>query len=184
MMNPLSRKILEIDRDAGGESVWLAYGNLEIPNLFRMIGVRAVNGVHGVPQLDLWERIDPEGQQRDIYNRYAHVIATLPNRGKARFRYAHSDAFLVALGPKEEEELGRLEVTHLLVDMTRPQLTRRFGRFQPLTRVEHYLLYALPLTPRTQDLPASLTIPSSTANPRRPVVPPAQLPADDTTPQP
>ena len=52
--NPLSQKILEIDRQHDGESVWIVFGSPYLPNLFRVLGVRAVNGLHPVPQFELW----------------------------------------------------------------------------------------------------------------------------------
>ena len=71
--NPLSRRIIEIDHETPGGSTWVAFGRDDLPNLFRAIGVRAVNGLQPVPQLSLWERLDPEGRGRNIYNRYAHI---------------------------------------------------------------------------------------------------------------
>lgn len=71
--NPLSRVVLEQDRRAGGQSRWIVFDDPWLANLWRVIGVRALNGVHYYPQLALWARVDPTGEGRDVYNRYAHV---------------------------------------------------------------------------------------------------------------
>ena len=78
--NPLAQKILEIDRAAGGGTTWVAFGRDDVPNLFRALGVRALNGAQPLPQLELWRRIDPDGRQRKIYDRYAHVAFVATRR--------------------------------------------------------------------------------------------------------
>jgi len=114
LANPLSREIAAIDRAAGGKSVWLAYGPSYQPNLFRVLGVRAINGVHPLPQLELWRRLDPRGEQERIYNRYAHVVARSGPDQRARFRLTAPDAFELIAQPGSEA-VRSLGVTHVLV---------------------------------------------------------------------
>jgi len=111
--NPLSRKIRAIDQEAGGDTVWISYGPLPQGNLFRMLGVRSVNGVHPVPQLEFWRRLDPDGSDREVYNRYAHV-AFVPGPRRAIIELVQPDLVAVRLhpGPKILADLG---VTHLLL---------------------------------------------------------------------
>jgi hypothetical protein len=110
--NPLSRKILEIDRQQGGESVWIVFGSPYLPNLFRMLGVRAINGLHPVPQFELWERFDPAGRQRQMYNRYAHIVfRPVPSRPFAVRSVGRR--LLVMIDPKSRA-LRDLGVTHAL----------------------------------------------------------------------
>ena len=114
--NGLAQAILEVDRAHGGESVWVAYGGFVVPNLFRALGVHSVNGVHALPQLELWAPLDPDGAARDVYNRYAHVLFAADGGEVARFDGAGAyDAFRVHLSPGSEA-LRALGVTHVLVD--------------------------------------------------------------------
>lgn len=114
--NGLARAVRAIDRAHGGASVWVAYGGFVVPNLFRAIGVHAVNGVHPVPQLELWEPFDPDGAARDVYNRYAHVLFVEDGGPAPRFESAGSyDAFSVHLSPGSEA-LRTLGATHILVE--------------------------------------------------------------------
>jgi hypothetical protein len=141
--NPLAQAILEIDRGAGGASVWVSYGHPYVANLFRAIGVRALDGVHPVPQLELWRPLDPDGRAREVYDRFAHVVVVPPEPGRPRFRLEAHDGFSVALDP-QGDELARLGVTHLLV---RPRAGPGFEVFrglEPLARVGHYKIFELP----------------------------------------
>lgn len=142
--NPLSQRVLALDRERGGETVWASYGGIGLGNLFRVLGVRSVGGVHGIPQLELWRRIDPQQSHLSVYNRYAHVLFDLPGPGSQRFERVDNDAFVVRLAP-EEPELERLGVTHLLVDARVEPLRARFERFAPLARVGRFWIFALPL---------------------------------------
>jgi hypothetical protein len=78
-----------------------------------MLGVRSVNGVHPVPQLEFWRRLDPDGSDREVYNRYAHV-AFMPGPRRAIIELVQPDLVAVRLhpGPKILADLG---VTHLLL---------------------------------------------------------------------
>jgi hypothetical protein len=147
--NPLSREILAIDRQRGGESVWLAYGDPAIPNIFRMIGVRALNGTHPVPQVALWEKVDPLGEHQSIYNRYANIGVERPDSKGVDFEMVRVDGFTALLDP-EGEGMSRLGVTHLLVQMSGPH---RFWHYEPLAQVGPIFLFELPLRPRVSRLP-------------------------------
>lgn len=71
--NPLSRKILEIDRERHGASRWMALGDAWIGNLFRILGVGSLGGYHTYPHFRLWRGFDPEGRQAAAYNQVALV---------------------------------------------------------------------------------------------------------------
>jgi hypothetical protein len=139
--NPLSRKILEIDHRHGGESVWVAFGSPYLPNLFRVLGVRAVNGLHPVPQFELWERFDPSHRHRRIYNRYAQVV----------FRPAVSRPFevrtvgrrLVAAVDPEARALRDLGLTHALFHGNDPDRLSRYPSYVHLASVGKNHLFAL-----------------------------------------
>jgi hypothetical protein len=97
--NPLSQRILAIDREAGGETLWVSYGSHQIANLFRVLGIRALNGVHPLPQLELWERFDTERRYRRVYNRYAHVSFQPSRSSRISFRLDGLDGFTVLASP-------------------------------------------------------------------------------------
>lgn len=112
--NPLSRRILQIDRATAGGSTWITFGGFELPNLFRAIGVRSVNGTLPMPQLDLWARIDPEGYARHVYNRYAHVTVVAARGPQPEFQLKGDDNITLFIDPSARA-LRDLGVTHALL---------------------------------------------------------------------
>jgi hypothetical protein len=145
--NPLAERILDIDRNLAGESVWLTYGNSDLPDLIPAIGVRGIGGSYSLPQLPLWEILDPDGENRFVYNRYAHVAFARPKPDdrRARFRLNSHQAFVVWLDP-EGDEIESLGVTHLLVRI-RPSSMEYWNGFEALHDGDRNRIYALPLRP-------------------------------------
>jgi hypothetical protein len=62
-------------------------------------GKPAVNGINYFPQKTLWKRMDPEGKQQDIYNRYQHLafVATPAPAESYRLGVPHPDIVMVTL---------------------------------------------------------------------------------------
>jgi len=117
--NPLSQQIAAIDHASGGETLWISYGPPYAGNLFRVIGVRAVTGVHPLPELELWRRLDPDARFERLYNRYAHVTARSSGAPGVRFRLVAPDALEVIVEPNAPE-LRDVGVTHALIVAPEP----------------------------------------------------------------
>lgn len=112
--NPFSSKVLELDRAAGGRSRWIVFEQASLADLFRAIGVRAVNGVHFYPQHELWSRLGLLERSPEIWNRYAHVAFELAERpDEARLQLKNLDAIVVRIHP-EHPAFARLEVDYLV----------------------------------------------------------------------
>lgn len=112
--NAVSQQILALDREAGGRSMWVAYGPPALGNVFRAIGVHALNGVHPIPQLALWKVLDPSEAYRKIYDRYAHVLFAIDPSESPRFEPFGPDGFKVWIAPSSRV-LACVGVTHVLV---------------------------------------------------------------------
>ncbi|MEW6208609.1 MAG: hypothetical protein AB1631_09595 [Acidobacteriota bacterium] len=69
----LAREITRLNAEAEGDPLWICYGSNYPSVLVAMLGGRSVGGVHWPPQMSFWERIDPAGQYRSIYNNFSHV---------------------------------------------------------------------------------------------------------------
>lgn len=63
------RKIVENDR----EGKWLAADSAVNGNFLVACGASAINSVNYIPNMELWEILDPEGELEEYYNRYAHI---------------------------------------------------------------------------------------------------------------
>jgi len=107
--NPLSQAIVNIDKHNHRDNrrpVWIAYGrdryDIHIPNLFRMLGVRSLNGVHAYPQKDFWKKLDSGGSFSDVWNRYAHIRFSMPPDGQPfAINLVQNDLVLVLLHPED-----------------------------------------------------------------------------------
>jgi hypothetical protein len=144
--NALSRRIVEIDRNEGGHTTWAAFGGDEIADLFRVLGVRSVNGLQSLPQRDLWRRIDPVESRTRIYGRYAHVMFRAARVADPVFTLVADDVVLVDIDPATPA-LRALGVTHLLFHGTEEERVA-FERLAPLGSVGRNHLYRVAPAPR------------------------------------
>jgi len=146
--NPLSTAIREIDEKHGGESVWVTYGSPRIANLFRILGVRALDGTHVSPHFDLWETLDPSGAMRPFYNRYAEVQFRFPTSEGPPLSVLPPWGLFVDVDPGGAE-LEAIGVTHVLVrSKGSPNDFLFWGRFEPVGQAAGYRIFELPLRPR------------------------------------
>jgi hypothetical protein len=118
--NALAQRILAVDRAEGGATRWAVFGPPPLPNLLRAIGVRALNGVQPIPQLALWANLDPEGDDRAIYDRYAHVLFEVDRSERPSFHRMGPDAFSVRVAPGSPW-LACAGASHVLVRTREPQ---------------------------------------------------------------
>jgi len=141
--NPLASAILAIDGAEGGDTTWVSFGG-EFPisaNLFRVLGVRCLNGVHPVPQPELWRVLDPGGFHVQVYNRYAHIGFSATASRSAPFLPA-PDQVIVPMHPASPR-LRTLGVTHLHVYATHPAPYDAVPELELLFRQGSHQLYRL-----------------------------------------
>ncbi len=149
--NELSRRILALDREEGGKSVWVVYNDRWLSNLFRAIGVHAVGGVHYYPQRELWSRLDPAGASEAAWNRYAHVVfAPGTSLDDARISAPFFDTVLVSLSP-ESQQFRRIGVSHVLVVGEQAKRFDRSPVLSPAGRVGNKHLYRVSRRPRSEE---------------------------------
>lgn len=112
--NELSKKIIAIDHAARQQSHWVIFSDWVTPNLFRMIGVNAINGTHNYPLFSLWKELDKDGKYFREYNRYGQVRF---NPSEDEIPVIHSpspDVLAVNVNPCSPI-LDKLGITHILV---------------------------------------------------------------------
>ena len=141
--NALAQKILEIDRAEGGDTTWVSFGRDDLPNLFRAIGVHALNGGQPIPQLELWRRIDPDRRQQNVYNRYAHIAFVATAAQTPRFQLYSQDYVIVNIKP-DSPAFRALGVTHVLVRDDVATAFEKVSGFEPVAVVGPNHLYRVP----------------------------------------
>jgi hypothetical protein len=97
--NPLSTKILELDRSDQNIHQWVVIGDNGVSNLLRIIGVKSLGGYHGYPQFEIWKLFDPEGKYRPIYNQCAYMVFTPNASAETQFTSPSPGVVFVAANP-------------------------------------------------------------------------------------
>jgi hypothetical protein len=97
--NPLSAKILELDRADRNIHQWVVIGDSGISELLRMIGVKSLGGYHGYPDFKLWKSFDPEGKNYDTCNQLGFVAFLPGNSMDAAFTSPSPGVVYVEINP-------------------------------------------------------------------------------------
>ena len=74
--HPLEKEIAKIATE-DKEAYWLAVGDGKLASIAVANGAKTLNMVNVYPDFKKWELIDPEGDDKDTYNRYAHIWVKL-----------------------------------------------------------------------------------------------------------
>jgi hypothetical protein len=131
--NALAREILDQDRRENHRSLWATFGPAEtalvLSNFPRILGVRALDGAHGYPQISLWKKWDPEGKAFSVYNQVAYTFFLPGEKGEAGFVQPAPGQVAIRADPALPlwDELG---VTHFLVALS---LRDRFSQVKGLS---------------------------------------------------
>ena len=99
----ISYAIKEIDDADEGDFIWA--GNNNIAGQYLMAnGVNVINGVNTYPNFKLLNKIDPEKEYNEVYNRYAHIHIVLGEN--INFELLNTDAYQITLTYQKVKELG------------------------------------------------------------------------------
>lgn len=93
--------IVESDKDGK----WLAVDDIAAGNFLIACGAPAVNSVNYIPNMELWAKLDPDGEKEEIYNRYAHIVATL-TKEETDMELYQTDVINLDLSYHDLEKLG------------------------------------------------------------------------------
>lgn len=113
---PLAVKIQEIDAQDPG--AWIGLDDLYLPKYTYAQGVDCLNYLSWPPRFDLFEPLDENGENRDVYNRYAHVVIDLVDSNTA-FDLVQADYFRLDMNVND---LKKWDVRYIITrDQELPQ---------------------------------------------------------------
>ncbi len=105
---PVGQKIADLAR--ADKSLWLVEDDDVALNDFPiMFGAPTINSVNIYPALDRWQKLDPTGANRSVYNRYAHISIVLTD-APTEFQLNQVDYFTLNLNPAD---LPKLDVRYI-----------------------------------------------------------------------
>lgn len=100
---PAAKAVTEIaEKDSRGK--WIALDNIAAGNFLIACGAPAINSVNYVPNMDLWKKLDPDGDQEEVYNRYAHIIVSVSEE-QTQMELVQADLIKLNLSYKDLEKL-------------------------------------------------------------------------------
>jgi hypothetical protein len=113
-INPLAHGIPQFKKKELAEFIesnhfekkqWLAYDNPIIPMYLKALGLEVINGVNFIPNFERLKILDPNENNKKIYNRYAHIaVKPLFNEGSTiSFQLKAADAYEIYINPCSEE---------------------------------------------------------------------------------
>ena len=102
---PLAKEVASIVK-TNPNAKWAAVSCGLIPQQFLVAcGAPTINSVNFIPNLELWERLDPSKKYSNIYNRYCHVAIVL-TEDKTSFKLVSTDYIQVNLSYSDIKKAG------------------------------------------------------------------------------
>jgi hypothetical protein len=96
----IATEVQKLNGQSGGHPLWVCYGPTYPGILVWLLGGRSVVGIQWPPQVEFWRRLDPAGEYKDLYNRYAHVqLKYEKDDGEVSFDLPKTDTLVVGLSP-------------------------------------------------------------------------------------
>lgn len=105
-----------------------------------LAGAPSINSINAYPNNELWQLIDPSGENKDIYNRYAHITINLKDEGPAEFTLKYADAFTVTLTIADLKKLG---VNYLFTAKDYSDLMQTDSQMTLISQIGNYRYYKL-----------------------------------------
>ncbi|MEE0935866.1 MAG: hypothetical protein U0L42_09350 [Methanobrevibacter sp.] len=93
--------------------IWIVNeGGHKYNNIPIAAGARTINSVNTYPDLEKWQKIDPNNESYDIYNRYAHIMVNIVDNDNAdtNFTLIKPDLFQLNLNIND---LNKLNVSYI-----------------------------------------------------------------------
>ena len=98
-------KMVDKVEQSDPDGMWVGDSSI-IAQSCLVTGAKTLNSVNSYPNLDLWHRIDPDGENEDVYNRYAHILVEMTDADEGSFQLLVPDTFLVTLTGEDVVDLG------------------------------------------------------------------------------
>lgn len=98
--NKLYRSVSAINAKDPGTG-WVVFGSYTTPNFLKAAGINCFNGVQFAPPLEKLKVFDTDGQNLNIYNRYAHIAFTsfIDSKETVQFELRQNDLYYIRMDP-------------------------------------------------------------------------------------
>ena len=111
----------------------------DIPiNYLIAAGANTINSVNVYPDLDKWHILDPNGENEEVYNRYAYVMVDFQNSTNTTFNLLSPDAFSVSFNVND---LEKLNVSYISTKKDLELLNNENVTFEKIYQKDIYKIY-------------------------------------------
>lgn len=73
---PVASVVTEIVKE-DEDAIWIDVDSIVLGNYLIALGARTLNSTNYVPNMEFWQKLYPNGENEEVYNRYAHLQITL-----------------------------------------------------------------------------------------------------------
>ena len=109
-------KVLIQEEQSSNSGLWMVSPGTVYPQYFKALGANVWNGVRFISSPDEMKSIDPNGSERDIWYRYAHIsFESLAKGGSPQFVLKQADLYELRLDPCSLEA-AQLGITHFVFE--------------------------------------------------------------------
>lgn len=120
---PIAKKITSIVEEEP-EKKWIALDSLVTGNFAIACGARTYNSTNYIPNYEFWKKIDPSGDNQEIYDRYAHIVIHLADESTS-MKLVQQDYIDLTLS---FEDLEKLDVDYILSYNQYPALEKNWEK--------------------------------------------------------
>lgn len=106
---PVAEAVSEIVRE-DPDGKWIAIDSTVAPNYLITLGAPTYNSTNFMPNMDFWDKLDPERINEYTYNRYAHVAIMLTEE-ETHMQLMFADALNLYLS---YEDVEKMDITYIL----------------------------------------------------------------------
>lgn len=134
--SPIAKEVSSIvSEDPNGK--WIVENSWVLSNLCTGLGASTYFSTNAYPADEIWDIVDPRGENSDIYNRYCHINVDL-FESKNEFALNQADLITVSL---DDETLSSLDVDYVLTQSKLDDMRiQRLGLCE-LVVVDGYRIY-------------------------------------------
>ncbi|MCM0605458.1 MAG: hypothetical protein KA715_05160 [Xanthomonadaceae bacterium] len=134
-----AKTLFSLDNEAKKNKKWIVFGNASLATFTRTLGLTTINGVHVYPQNDIWKKLDPKVESRNITNRYAHVQFSLAKSNETMtIKSPQPDVIDVKISPLDPKFLS-LGATFILTQEKLPNMAH--SHWDLAKHFESYWIY-------------------------------------------
>ncbi len=132
--NNIVKSIKEIS-STNSDALWIVSSERAVLNNIPItVGAKTINSTNTYPNISTWEKIDPNKQYSDIYNRYAHITFEVTN-SETNFELLYPDAFRININ---NNDLYSLNIKYIFSDHE-----LQYNNIRPIKYIDSFYIYEI-----------------------------------------